>query len=266
MPADNNVNIKLEVFKEKFSGKLSIIAHFIHSAPNVYKEQEDYVWFPTSEEKYFLIEAFELTSPVFTKNYQDNKHISQVSIQDVKPDVVSHPPSVVEPNLNVQGTEPQYANKDPVVVDEHKTNNKVNSENKQEPTQTNTKYYDEVTKEENNSNQSYFQSSKKNKREPAIIDFSKDAKTYESKKDVQVPDTYYNQNQEENKKDPQYTQSNNDEADINNAVIAQADFEAIDAALKKHTEKENYMVQADEKAIVDKVINQKKKGKWARRE
>jgi len=264
MPTNNNVNIKLEVFKEKFSGKLSIIAHFIHSAPNVYKEQEDYVWFPTIEEKNFLIEAFDLTSPVFNKNYQDKKHISHVSTQDVKPDVVSHPPGVVEPNLNVQGPEPHYANKDPVVLDEQK--NSVSSENTQETNQANTQTYEEATKVEDNSDHSYFQSNQKNNREPAIIDFSKDAKTYDTKKDIKVPDTYYKQNQEENKKDQQYTQTNNDQTDINNAVIAQADFEAIDAALKKHTEKENYMVQADEKTIVDKVINQKKKGKWVRRD
>jgi hypothetical protein len=265
MPPEHNVNIKLEVFKEK-SGKLSIIAHFIHSAPNLYKEQNDYVWFPTYEEKNFLIEAFNLTSNVLSKNYQDKKDISQISTQDVKPNIAPNRPRVIEPILNVQTTEPQFANKEPLVVGEHKTNNTFSSENKEETIQTNNQTYTEQTKNDNKSNDSFYHSDQKNMREPAVIDFSKNIKTYDTKKDIQAPDPHYTQNQRENKKKQQYTQTNNDETDINNAVIAQADFEAIDAALKKHTDKENYMVQADEKTIIDKVISQKKKGKWNRRE
>ena len=45
-------------------------------------------------------------------------------------------------------------------------------------------------------------------------------------------------------------------------VIIEADDAAIDAALKKHWEREKSFVEADEKTIIDKVLNQKKKGKW----
>jgi ligand-binding SRPBCC domain-containing protein len=45
-------------------------------------------------------------------------------------------------------------------------------------------------------------------------------------------------------------------------VIIEADDAAIDAALKKHWEHEKSFVEADEQTIIDKVLNQKKKGKW----
>ena len=43
-------------------------------------------------------------------------------------------------------------------------------------------------------------------------------------------------------------------------MIVKADADAIEKALKKHTEdKDESMVEADEKTIIDKVLKQKKK-------
>ncbi len=49
-------------------------------------------------------------------------------------------------------------------------------------------------------------------------------------------------------------------------IIVEADSEAIEAALKKHIEKDkdDSFVEVDEQTIIDKVLNQKKKGKWRR--
>ena len=60
MTKDDKINLKLEVYKDKNSGKLTLLAHFDKSAPNVYKEKENFVWMPTDEEKNFLNEAFEI--------------------------------------------------------------------------------------------------------------------------------------------------------------------------------------------------------------
>ena len=49
-------------------------------------------------------------------------------------------------------------------------------------------------------------------------------------------------------------------------IIVEADSEAIEAALKKRTDEEDdkSMIAADEQTIVDRVLSQKKKGKWSR--
>ena len=48
-------------------------------------------------------------------------------------------------------------------------------------------------------------------------------------------------------------------------IIVEADSDAIETALEKHTGKDKSIVEADEQTIVDKVLSQKKKGKWTRR-
>ena len=46
-------------------------------------------------------------------------------------------------------------------------------------------------------------------------------------------------------------------------IIVEADFDAIEAALEKHIgSRDNTIVEADEKTIIDRVLKQKKKGKW----
>ena len=55
----NNINIKLEVFKDNSSGKLSIMAHFDSNAPNVFEEKDGIFWMPTVEENELLNDAFQ---------------------------------------------------------------------------------------------------------------------------------------------------------------------------------------------------------------
>ena len=47
-------------------------------------------------------------------------------------------------------------------------------------------------------------------------------------------------------------------------VFVEADDVAIDEALKKHGEDDNSMVEADESTIIEKVLSQKKKGRWSK--
>ena len=73
MSKDANINIKLEVSKDKTSGKLSITAHFNDTAPNIIKENDTYYWIPTIEERDFLTEAFNIFP---NQNQISNKIIS----------------------------------------------------------------------------------------------------------------------------------------------------------------------------------------------
>lgn len=63
-------------------------------------------------------------------------------------------------------------------------------------------------------------------------------------------------------------EKNEDEKKVEeDAKIVEADGEAIQRALKKHTEADNddSIVEADEEMIIEKVLSQKKKGKWAKK-
>ena len=262
MTQDNNINIKLEVFKDKFSGKISIIAHFIHSAPNVYKEKEDYVWFPTTEEKTFLLEAFDLTSKNSNYTYQDKTTPQPELKQEIKSTVVTGPTSGMEPKINIQHTEPHYSKGETVVLEQQKDTETSNFENYKQTSQSySTPKIEEIKKEEQ-STSNYFPKTQPKEKVPTVFDVPTNIKTYETKKDIKLPESYYKPNQEEIKKQEPYIHTYNDKKDLDDAVISQTEIEAIDAALKKHSEKDDYMVQADEKTIIDKVLNQKKKGKW----
>lgn len=52
----------------------------------------------------------------------------------------------------------------------------------------------------------------------------------------------------------------------NKGIIVEADDSAIENALKRHQEsaEERSIVEADEQTIIEKVLNQKKKGKWTK--
>ena len=47
-------------------------------------------------------------------------------------------------------------------------------------------------------------------------------------------------------------------------ILVKADDQAIDAALKKNEERDRAIVEADEQTIIEKVLSQKKKGKWSK--
>jgi hypothetical protein len=256
----NNINIKLEVFKDKFTGNISLIAHFPHSAPNVYKENEDYVWFPTNEEKNFLIEAFDLTSKGLNQKYQDKTTTQPEPKPEVNSTVVTQTSQVV-PKINIQYTKPQYTEKE--VLQNQKDIKTSNLENTQKNSQSFNTYKVEEIKKENQPTRDNFPNPQPNEKVPTVYDAPRDIKTNDTKKDLKLTESYYKTNKEEElKKGANSEQTLKDKKDLDVAVISQVDIEAIDAALKKHNEKDEYIVQADEKTIVDKVLSQKKKGKW----
>lgn len=47
-------------------------------------------------------------------------------------------------------------------------------------------------------------------------------------------------------------------------VFVKADEHAIEEALKKHDDEDKTLVEADEKTIIEKVLSQKKKGRWSK--
>lgn len=207
MSKDNKVNIRLEVFKDRNSGKLSITAHFDQNAPNIFKDKDGYIWMPNEEEKDLINEAFELIpfddlSSSQTTNFEKFKDekVMQTPRQEIKFDKEK---PIIAPTLN----------KEPVVF---KSNSSEN-ENKFDKNMDNEERY--------------------------------------------IKEKY----QGHNEKEPNELEEKESVRDEDEGFIVEADESAINAALKKHVEKDKAFVEADEQTIIEKVLNQKKKGKWTRK-
>lgn len=65
---DDEINIKLELLKDKNTGKLSIAVRFDTKASNISFENNQCIWIPTSAEKDLLNDAFKLV-------YKTNSHL-----------------------------------------------------------------------------------------------------------------------------------------------------------------------------------------------
>jgi len=163
---NDKINIRVELSKDKNTGKLSIAVRFDTKAPNVSFEKNEYIWIPTLAEKELLNEAFRLLS-------------------DTKSLVSAQPKSTIETNENKKTIQP----------------NKT-----------------EFKKEDN----------------------------FDIKVDVKKEDFTLEKNSE------------NEE----NHEIAETRDDLIEEAIEKHVKKEPSLKEADEYTIIDRVINQKKKGKW----
>lgn len=103
--------------------------------------------------------------------------------------------------------------------------------------------------------------------EPAIFEVTKEEpNTEDIKTDI---DKELEKNIDEISKEIEDKKSDSEDTDKteeDEGVLVEADSDAIEAAIKKHREKDkdDSIIEADEKTIVDRVLNQKKKGKWRR--
>jgi hypothetical protein len=199
MAKNEKINIRLEVYKDKNSGKLSIIAHFDSNAPNVAMDCNGYFWIPTFEEKEFINEAYQLIPKYNFDSIKEKIQRNQENLDN-------------KPLINLQKIEKQkessvFEKKDDYTADKHYE--KDSFEKRTDRTDIRSKIY-ELEQEEPSYNE-------------------KDARKKEER------------------------------------VIIEADDAAIDAALKKHWEDEKSFVEVDEQTIIDKVLSQKKKGKWTKK-
>jgi len=90
---NNEINIRLELLKDKNTGKLSIAIRFDTKAPNVSFEKNEYIWMPTLAEKDLINDAFKLlldtnsgltTQPETIKEVEENKEINQPDEVEIK--------------------------------------------------------------------------------------------------------------------------------------------------------------------------------------
>jgi len=255
MSKNEATSMKLEVYKDKTSGKLSIMAHFSFNASNIFKEKDYYFWIPSQEEKDILDEAFDLFSlaPSFNKTstspntyedeLKDNKFDKQID-ETTEPQTIQKEKMEMPEmnNFNQDNIDNEIKEDDKTNIQDIKPN--PPKENKEDipPIEKDLETSDvfEITEEESN---------------------NQDVKDIINKKIDEIP------NKEENNdsKDKSDKTDKDNKKDDDEGIIVEADSEAIEAALKKHSDQDDSIVEADEKTIIDRVLNQKKKGKWSKK-
>jgi len=214
---DNKINIKLEVCRDKVSGKLLIMAHFSEESPNIFKDKDEFFWMPTPEEKDLLKEAFELvkfdTPPISSNiNIPKKQEINQIN---------------TEPELELKIPEEKTDDVSPIETINKPSVFEVNNNDKEN---INIEKNKELPREDI----------------PTKNEEKLDLGNIENSKEIKEPES--------------------DELELKNSemdkgLIVEADSDAIEAALKKYNNKS--IVSVDEHTIVDRVISQKKKGKWS---
>jgi len=210
MSTDSKVNLRLEVFKDRNSGKLSITAHFNHNAPNIYRDKDGYIWMPTEEEKDLINEAFDLVSV----NSLAPSHKDNLEKWDEDKKIIPAPkPEIKTEREKLMDVRP--LNREPTVF---KTNaNSIRTD-----------------------------------------EFVKDT-------DFPAKDIRDKPHEHERREESKFDEKETEKKDEDEGFIVEADENAINAALKKHVDKDKAFVEADEQTIIEKVLSQKKKGKWSRK-
>jgi len=236
MVKDNNVHIKLEVCKDKSSGKLFMSAHFDTKAPNIVKEKDYYAWTPTIEEKNLLNEAFELM-PTIASPSKPNEMPPKVEekVEEKKEEkhfskFFSKQENKIEPKIEIKEE----------IKQETKEESKAEIKDLPEPEITKNDDSDEFEVTDEETDKDDFQK--------VTSDISSPFGTIKETKDEK----------------PTVKEEKISEYGEDDGIIVEADSDAIEAALKKHVGKDDddSIVEADENTIIDRVLKQKKKGKW----
>lgn len=75
MKKNENIHVKLQVEKDRNSGKLTLNVHFDKDTPNFYTDKNVLSWCPTIEEIDFVNEAFKMISKC--KSYKHEKKVNE---------------------------------------------------------------------------------------------------------------------------------------------------------------------------------------------
>ncbi len=228
MTGEDKVHIKIELCKNKEDGKIELVAHFNKKAPNVILENNEYFWMPTVEEKDLLNETFDLII--------GSKKTPSVDLPDNKEEQKKE----ITPAFQSEKIEKKE--EEPAIFEVENKKSETIEQNKEIKN-----YESEIKPDENIEPKTNFH--EKNS------DFPTPKVNVKSKEEI-----------EEDIKDKDSEEENDSTKD--NAVIVEADGDAIEKALNKHKKKDkddDSFVEADEKTIIDRVLKQKKKGKWGKK-
>ena len=228
MSKDNEINIKLEVCRDNTSGKLIILAHFDSKSPNVFIDKDNYSWMPSIEEFNLITDAFDFFPTGGTTGHLGKTTVKPSEKKEEKPitePIIEEPAPIQDETIDTEEIKPIE------LPPLEKSDKSTVFERTEDETKTDRfekeldKVIDEIDEE--------------------IIPKTDDKLAKPSKEE----------------------ESDDDKKEKDEALLVEADGDAIERALKKHTDsdKDDSMVEVDEQMIIDKVLSQKKKGKWSKK-
>jgi len=276
MVKDDKINLKLEVLKDKNSGQLLLMAHFNQNAPNVFKENENMLWMPTVEEKDFINEAFKLIPEGSTSSPPKEKDLKPEDSKGFISETEESKESSIKPEdskgfiSETEDTEGTISKPEELkeIISEMEDSKEIISE----PGKPRVIISNPEKSKENDTLESQSPTKEFKPEDTSPVKKSEDSSiNSESTEDIKTDDT--NKKIESDDIPPDIDESIIEELkakelktleeEKDKAIIVEADADAIDAALKKRTNKDESIVEADEQTIIDKVLSQKKKGKWS---
>ncbi len=216
MAKEDNIHIRIELCKDEITGKFNLMTYFDPSAPNFCKDEEGYIWYPTTEERAFLNEAFEF---IPNKN-----QIPSNPLEKREENFVAPRPVETKPQVNVEYRQPEIK--------------------PQERREAIPEPQAPVVKEHKKPWEKYSPFEKK--------DWKKSSNLPPLEKPQR--EAVFEVTEEESKP--------RDIDEVEEGIIAKADDAAIERALEKDDDKT--IKEVDEQTIIEKVLSQKKKGKWSK--
>ena len=226
MNKNDKIHIKLEICKEENSNELKLMTHFDSNAPNFFKENDNFFWMPTMEEKDFINEAFDLMPSDGTTSPPKKTPPEPPTSEPPNPETPQVPDTVPPEKKEEQKIPPEPPTPKP-------------------PELPDTPPPDEKEEKPRIFHSPFGKKKEENTPEPPTKVETRDETVFEVTGDEVKPE-----NKDVDKK----------EGD----VFVKADDNAIEEALKKHEENDNSIVEADERTIIEKVLSQKKKGRWSK--
>ena len=247
MAKDPNIYLKLEVSRDRNSGNLNIIVHFDLNVPNVFNDEKGYFWIPTEEEKDLISDSFELMPSAKTKPSLEKMEIQSTPRPETKqePGIQQKTeftkPSQPAPTPEIKQEPEVQQEPEPITPHESVPTPEIKQEPEPEPKKQMTPLLSQEPKPQ-------FEPEKK---EPPLPQLEKPQdETVFGITEPAIPNKA--EKREENK----------EETKVDEKMIVKANPNAIEKALKKYTaEKDETMIEADEKTKIDKVLKQKKKWK-----
>lgn len=256
MSKNEKIYIKLEVCKDS-SGKLKIMAHFNNDAPNIIITKDEYTWIPSIEEKDLLNDAFGyflLNQKTIKENIthvspepKEQKPILEFKKeQDIKTTEKNEPIAEVNPPIEQEPFEEKP-------VEEKKSDDRIEQINKRQISKDESE--DIILEKTSDEKPNVFEIAVDEKLAMEEIEELKLRGEMDAK--VEIKKEKINETEE-----PDGVTKSKKEKD--EKLLREADNDAIEKALKKHVDigSDDSMKEVDEQTIIDRVLSQKKKGKW----
>jgi len=266
MGKDNNIYIRVELSRDKNKGALNLVTHFELDAPNVLNHSEGYFWFPTEGEKDLISETFELMpSDAKSKPSLETIEIKSSPKPEARPGPdLNTTVEVISPNHEPEKTLQPEPPKEFTLTPQPEPPKEEITQTQQPIPEPEKTLQPEPPKEEITQTQSIPDESTQEKKENLPpLEPDEEIKSGYEVAEQKIEEELQKRNQpqpEEKPKDENQEDKKNKEAEEDNGMIVKADSEAIEEALRKHSqEKDESMVDVDEKTIIDKVLKQKKK-------